>query len=99
MPRPLNNRKVTAEVKLLKALAHPGRLRMFLSLHKLGQRNVSQLAEDSGLALSYVSLILRTAAAEGILDREYAPRGNGVLYRIAPEYKEAVAQVADRVVG
>jgi DNA-binding transcriptional ArsR family regulator len=63
-----------------RALADPVRLRLLLALGD-GERSVSTLARDTGLALATTSQHLQRLAAAGLVARRRA--GTRVLYRLA----------------
>jgi ArsR family transcriptional regulator len=80
--------KADRVAEMLKALAHPLRLRILAILNE-GDRNVNSLAERLGVSQSSVSQHLRTLRMQGLLvgSRE----GSNVRYALArPRLKELV---------
>ena len=77
-----------ARAELLKALAHPLRLRIVRSLLKCGCRRVSCIEEATGQSQSCISQHLMRLKAAGIVRAERS--GNEVYYEIADRSVAAV---------
>ena len=69
------------QAELLKALAHPLRLRIIHSLLQSGCRNVSCMEQHTGVSQSCVSQHLQKLRAAGVVTSER--QGNEVFYRVA----------------
>ena len=79
------------QAALLKALAHPVRLRIVHGLLSAGCRNVSCMEKGTGLSQSCVSQHLQKLRTAGVVTAERS--GNEVYYRIASPRAAALVEV------
>ncbi len=94
---PLDDSFYEVKARLISVLANPKRLRI-LDLLGVGERTVSDLAEDLGLAQAATSQHLAVMRKAGVVDTR--KEGNFVYYRLAdPRIAEACAVMTRAVVG
>ena len=79
------------QAALLKALAHPVRLRIVHGLLTTGCRNVSCMEKGTGMSQSCVSQHLQKLRTAGVVTAERS--GNEVYYRIASPRAAALVEV------
>ena len=80
-----------AQTELLKALAHPVRLRIVHGLLREGCRNVSCMEQATGMSQSCISQHLQKLRTAGVVTAERS--GNEVYYRIASPRAAALVEV------
>jgi ArsR family transcriptional regulator len=85
-----------SRARIIKALAHPSRLRMIEEIARNGQRCVCELAELVGLDMSTASRHLSQLKEAGILEDER--RGQMTFYRLRTRCVLEFLQCIDRVV-
>ena len=76
-----NRESYGLQAELLKALAHPTRLKIVHCLLQSGCRNVTCIEQRTGVSQSCVSQHLQKLRAAGIVTSER--QGNEVFYRVA----------------
>ena len=88
----MNDTNVSYEEKaaLLKALAHPVRLRIVRGLLECGCRNVSCMERATGQSQSAISQHLNKLKSVGVL--ACARSGNEVYYQVADQRVEAIIE-------
>ena len=76
-----NRESYGRQAELLKALAHPTRLKIVHCLLQSGCRNVTCIEQKTGVSQSCVSQHLQKLRAAGVVTSER--QGNEVFYRVA----------------
>lgn len=86
---------VAQEARFHKTLGDPPRLRIFLALLKKGEANVGDLATAAKLSHSRASQLLIRALDCGFTTSRR--EGTYTLYKVHPDWLEAVKQISARV--
>ena len=86
-----NRESYGRQAELLKALAHPTRLKIVHCLLQSGCRNVTCIEQKTGVSQSCVSQHLQKLRTAGVVTAERS--GNEVYYRIASPRAAALVEV------